>query len=97
MKVRSLLATCASACVAFVVSAAAQAATGAAPIVLESHALRVDGRDAKPKSAVTNEIPVSFEMRGRLRADGTVELICDEVGHGVVGPHEHRDGRGEIR
>ena len=97
MKVRSLLATCATACVAFVVSAAAQAGTGAEPIVLESHPLRVDGRDVKPKTAVSNQVPVSFEMRGRLRADGTVELICNEVGHGVVGPHEHRDGREEIR
>ncbi|HVF34351.1 MAG TPA: hypothetical protein VND91_03400 [Candidatus Saccharimonadia bacterium] len=97
MKFRSLLATCATACVAFACCGPVLAGNSGQTIVLESHDLRDDARDVKPKTAVTTEIPVSFEMRGKLRADGTVELICNEVGHGVVGPHEHRDGREEIR
>lgn len=97
MPFRSLLATCATACVALVVSAPALAAGSVQTVVIESHDLRADSRSAKPKAAVETEIPVSFEMRGKLRADGTVELMCNQVGHGVVGPHEHRDNREEIR
>jgi len=97
MPFRSLLATCATACVAIVVSAPAIAGGSVQTVQIESHDLRIDARSAKPKAAIETEIPVSFEMRGKLRVDGTVELLCNEVNHGAVGPHEHRDNREEIR
>ena len=77
----------------------AHAGPSGEPIVLEGHALRDSGRATKPKAFVETEVPVSFEMRGTLKPDGTVALQCDEVGHGVLGPHQHRDGDGreEIR
>ena len=98
MTFRSHHAAFALACFAMTAASGVFAGDTGAPIVLEGKALRADAAtDAlvKPKGQLTTAIPVSFEMRGRLDAQGNVELVCSEAGHGVLGPHEHRDGRGE--
>ena len=97
MKFRSHFATYALASVAAVVAPAAWAGDAKAPVVLEGHALRGDANAAKPKAFVQTDVPVSYEMRGTLRPDGTVALHCEEAGHGVHEAHEHDDGREEIR
>lgn len=97
MKVRSHFATYALACVAAAAAPTVLAGDAKEPVVLEGHALRGDGPAAKPKAFVETDIPVSYEMRGTLRPDGTVALQCEEAGHGVHEPHDREDGRGEIR
>ena len=98
MSFRSHHATYALACIVLASAPCALAADPREPIALQGHALGgTIAEQAKPKASVTTEIPVSFEMRGRVRADGTVELTCSEASHGVLGPHEHGDGREEIR
>ena len=97
MKFRSHLATYALASVAVLVAPAVVAGDAKQPVVLEGHALRGDAQAIKPKAFVQTDIPVSYEMRGTLRPDGTVALQCEEAGHGVHEAHEHDDGREEIR
>lgn len=98
MSFRSHHATYALACIALATAPCALAGDPREPIALQGHALGgTIAEQAKPKASVSTEIPVSFEMRGRLRPDGTVELTCTEAAHGVLGPHEHGDGREEIR
>src|SRR5687767_11417114 len=97
MKFRSHLATYALASVAAVAAPAVLAGDAKEPVVLEGHALRGDAKAIKPKAFVQTDIPVSYEMRGTLRADGSVALQCEEAGHGAHEPHDHEDNRGEIR
>ena len=98
MKFRSHFATYALASVAALAAPAVWAGDAKKePVVLEGHALRGDANAAKPKTLVKTDIPVSYEMRGTLRPDGTVALQCEEAGHGAHEPHDHDDGREEIR
>jgi hypothetical protein len=97
MKFRSHLATYALASVAALAAQAVSAGDAKEPVVLEGRALRGDANAIKPKAFVQTDIPVSYEMRGTLRPDGTVALQCEEAGHGVHEAHDHRDGREEIR
>ena len=95
MKFRSHLAAYALASVA--VAGAAGAAETGETIVLESHALRADDAAAKAAQPVHRASPVVFEMKAKLREDGSVVMYCDDASHADEPPHDHDDGREEIR
>ena len=85
---------------AYALLLAAPLATSAAdapqPVLIEAHPLRPADVDSRANSRVSRpDISVLYEMKGRVREDGTVELQCEDASHAALGGHAHDGGRGE--